>query len=383
MKWAAALREGSSGTEALDAALRDVEQQLGEAEPHLAFVFLSGAYRSLFERVGRIARERLAGARIVGCSAGGIIGAGREVERGGALSILAGHLPGVAVRTAHGEDAEEFTANLAVDADLAPAVLMALDPFSVQAADAVTVLDRKLPRGSRAGGVASGGASPGSCALLLDEQLHTSGMVGVALYGDVVVDTLVAQGARPVGPVLCVTKALKNVAIELDGRPASEVLQEVFAGLSPSDRTRLRRNPMIGLAANDRLEAQDWLVRDILGVHGETGGLAAAWPMRVDQLVRLHVRDAGAASDELKELLLRYKRGLGEPPQGAVLFSCVGRGQGFYKIGGHDSRMVREILGPIPLGGFFGNGELGTVRGSTQVHGYTTSFAFFRPAGFS
>ena len=36
------------------------------------------------------------------------------------------------------------------------------------------------------------------------------------------------------------------------------------------------------------------------------------------------------------------------------------------------------MAGDVPLGGFFGNGEIGPVGGSTYLHGHTSSFAVFR-----
>ena len=44
----------------------------------------------------------------------------------------------------------------------------------------------------------------------------------------------------------------------------------------------------------------------------------------------------------------------------------------------HDSRCLRDHLGNVPVGGFFGNGEIGPVQGTTYLHGYTSAFALFR-----
>ena len=41
--------------------------------------------------------------------------------------------------------------------------------------------------------------------------------------------------------------------------------------------------------------------------------------------------------------------------------------------------MFKEIVGDLPLTGFFCNGEIGPVRGTTFLHGYTSSFGIFRP----
>jgi small ligand-binding sensory domain FIST len=40
--------------------------------------------------------------------------------------------------------------------------------------------------------------------------------------------------------------------------------------------------------------------------------------------------------------------------------------------------MFSEWIGALPMGGFFCNGEIGPVGGTTYLHGYTSSFAIFR-----
>jgi small ligand-binding sensory domain FIST len=43
----------------------------------------------------------------------------------------------------------------------------------------------------------------------------------------------------------------------------------------------------------------------------------------------------------------------------------------------HDAAMIQNLLGPLPLAGFFAAGELGPVAGQNFVHGYTASLALF------
>jgi small ligand-binding sensory domain FIST len=44
----------------------------------------------------------------------------------------------------------------------------------------------------------------------------------------------------------------------------------------------------------------------------------------------------------------------------------------------HDTDVFQEHLGEVPLSGFFCNGEIGPVGGTTFLHGYTSVFAVFR-----
>jgi small ligand-binding sensory domain FIST len=40
----------------------------------------------------------------------------------------------------------------------------------------------------------------------------------------------------------------------------------------------------------------------------------------------------------------------------------------------HDSDTFIRRMGALPLGGFFGNGEIGPIGGQSFLHGYTSVF---------
>jgi len=67
------------------------------------------------------------------------------------------------------------------------------------------------------------------------------------------------------------------------------------------------------------------------------------------------------------------------PPRGALLFSCLGRGEGMYGVKGHDVRLLHEYFGAIPAAGLFCNGEIGPVGGGTFVHGFTSAVGLLSP----
>jgi small ligand-binding sensory domain FIST len=82
----------------------------------------------------------------------------------------------------------------------------------------------------------------------------------------------------------------------------------------------------------------------------------------------------------LQLLLDRYHKQLSYSPSdaGALMFSCLGRGEGLYGLPNFDSQLFRQYLKNIPLGGFFCNGEIGPVGGNTFLHGYTSVFGICR-----
>ena len=100
--------------------------------------------------------------------------------------------------------------------------------------------------------------------------------------------------------------------------------------------------------------------------------------MRTGQTVQFQVRDAETADEDLRHLLARERSELGQQrPRGALLFSCLGRGERMYGTVDHDIKAVQESLGPVPTAGFFCNGEIGPVGQRTFIHGFTSVVGLF------
>ena len=154
--------------------------------------------------------------------------------------------------------------------------------------------------------------------------------------------------------------------------------------LSDSDRELLSQALFLGIVMDElgpAPRAGDFLVRNVVGMDPESGSLAVGEVLQSGQTVQFHVRDARSSAEDLQALLRRSAARPAETPaRGALLFSCLGRGVHLYGRPDHDTEIFRSALGEVPLGGFFCNGEIGPVGGTTHLHGYTSSFGIFRPA---
>jgi small ligand-binding sensory domain FIST len=91
--------------------------------------------------------------------------------------------------------------------------------------------------------------------------------------------------------------------------------------------------------------------------------------------VQFHVRDADSADEDLRDLVGR--RAAAERADGALLFTCNGRGQQLFGEPHHDAGVLADLLGPVPTAGMFAAGELGPVGGRNFVHGFTASVVLF------
>jgi small ligand-binding sensory domain FIST len=349
----------------------------------LLCVFVCGDDPTMVEMAGTRAMA-VAGARAtLGCSAGGVLGAGRGVETVPAVSAFAACLPGVSLTPLHLElvrtpDGAAITGMPDRRDDDTVAVILA-DPFTFPLADFVQRSNDNPTVLPLIGGAASGPRGAGSARLFLDGRSVSAGAVGVVLGGPVTARPLVSQGCRPFGPSMIVTKAEGNVLLELAGSPALAKLEQIVAEISVEERQAVARGLQIGIAMDEyaeELERGDFLIRPIVGADHQQGAIAIGEVVEVGQTVRFQVRDASAADDDLKELFARFRAESG-PVGGALLFSCNGRGRAMFPSADHDVLAVRAGLDTTGVAGFFAAGEIGPVAGRNHVHGFTASILVF------
>ena len=85
MKWASAISEQPSVESAIDECVASLRAQLGNAAPDLAVVFASSHFHQNYEAIPQLVRQALdrgdGAPLLLGCSGGGIIGNGQEVEQ--------------------------------------------------------------------------------------------------------------------------------------------------------------------------------------------------------------------------------------------------------------------------------------------------------------
>ena len=386
MKWASALSEAQQTASALGEATSQIAQQLGGDDPDLVVVFVSPHHSEAYQSLPSTIAAAFPRALLFGCSAAGVIGAGHEVEERPALSLTAARLPGVRLHPLVFSDApdegpeasaEAWRARVGLAVEEDPQFLLIGDPFTFDANALVAGLDAAYPTGRKVGGLVSGGNGPGQNALYAGPQLQRVGAVGVAMTGDIAVDTLVAQGCRRIGDPMPITRADGHVVRELGGKEPVAVMRALFEGLDARDKELFRHSLFVGLEMEEgNIEFRgDFLVRNIVGVDPNSGALAVATKVRQWQVLQFLLRDATTAEHDLTVQLERHR---GPPPAGALLFSCLGRGEKLFGRPDHDTDLFRRRVGAVPLGGFFGNGEIGPVGGKSFLHGYTSAFGLFR-----
>ncbi len=405
MQFASATTTEQDPDAAIQALAREIRAQINAPAfaVDFAMIFLSPH----FARVATFIADRLRAALnprvFIGCTCEGVIGRDREIEDEAAMTLIAAHLPNVqlqhlALTPQNWDDAladsARFQNLIRAPADTKLFVVVA-DPFSTPIDDLLNAFNSLYTQVPIIGGMASGADRPGGNALILNDRVFSSGAVGVAMAGDFEADIIVSQGCRPFGKTLTVTEADRNVIHSLDGEPALAQVQTQVAQLSPEDRALVQQGLLVGRVIDPRHPAEergtgergaspnkealgrgDFLVRGVIGVDPQSGAIAIGDYVHAGETIQFHLRDQHTATEDLEMLLMPQV--FDALPNGALLFSCNGRGTRLYDHPNGDISTIQKILGGVNLAGFFCAGEIGPIGGKNFLHGQTASMVLFR-----
>ncbi|HEY4330185.1 MAG TPA: FIST N-terminal domain-containing protein [Phycisphaerae bacterium] len=386
------------------AIAQDIEGQLAATRPpDLLLVFVSYALADAFESIVTMLRQALKPVHLLAVAAESIIGVDQEVERSSAVSALAIDMPKDAIlHSFHiAEDEwqevlseEEFlrrqvmprgafgSGGLGGEENPVRAFFMFGDPYTTPIVQLLDACTHSFPGAPVIGGMASGMQHQGDTRLALNDEIHSSGLVGISFSGNVEIDCVVSQGCRPVGETFVVTKCHQNVIEQLDGKPALAAIEEMVQGLPLLDRQLLTTGGLqIGRVIDQgkgNYGRGDFLIRSLVGVDRKTGVVSIGDMVRGGQTLQFHVRDARAADEEMRLLLEGESMLADSNAAGALLITCNGRGTRLFEKPNHDVELTRKILGNIPIAGFFAAGELGPVGEKNFIHGHTAALALFR-----
>lgn len=402
IRFASGFSRASDPAEVANEVAHALHEGLTGTPPDLALAFISGHYTDA-EAVAQALHASLGAKLCLGCTAESLITRDQEIEQEEAVSVVAASLPNVDLVgfAVSGDDWPEilsdpalFRNRLGVDFNPKLFILLA-DPFSSPMDDVLELFNAAYPGVPVVGGMASAAnavqardGDPAFTDLLFTAQTEfhrlNGGAVGVALAGEIEIDVIVSQGCRPVGEPLLVTRADRNILMSLENGSPMQRLQDLFEELPAQDRELLRNGVYLGRAIDSTQEdlgRGDFLIRGLMGADPDQGFLAVGDYIHPGERVQFHLHDAHTATEDLELLLLPQT--LQEPPVGAFLFSCNGRGTRLYDHPNGDIETVQQFLNDAPLAGFFCAGEIGPVGGRNFLHSQTASLVIFRPTSTS
>src|SRR4051794_12398335 len=201
VRMATGLVAHDGGVDAFAEAASRAQLGLGGASADLVAVFAASDNLHHVEQGLAAVEAGLGAGALCGGGAVGVLGAGRELERGGVV-VWAASLGGGEAQSFHLEPLPTGDDGLVIaglpDLDDADAVIMLADPYSFPIEPLLSQLGVDFPGLPVIGGLASARDDDGPV-LLHDDAVDHTGAVGAVLRG-VDVRACVSQGARPIGP---------------------------------------------------------------------------------------------------------------------------------------------------------------------------------------
>jgi small ligand-binding sensory domain FIST len=372
-----AFRAAHSGAMSWAEAAKDCALQLRAAGPlenageALGFVYASDAFAGELARIVRILRESTGVAHWVGSLGIGVLALGKEYFDEPGLAVMVAALPSESFRIFETitESLDGFRAeNASWIAGSHPSLAVVHgDPRNPHLPDLLDALSAETAC-FLVGGLTSSRGKMSQVA----ERVTQGGLSGVLFSPKVAAATGLSQGCSPIGPVHTIDAARDNVIFELDGRPALEVLKQDAGERLSDDPERLAADLHAAILVSGS-DTGDYMVRNLVGAHPELGWLAIGHVPAKGDRVMFCRRDGTSARHDLVEMLARARKRAPSSPKGAVYYSCVARGPNLFGPDSAELRCLEEALGPVPLVGFFCNGEIC----NTRLYGYTSVLALF------
>ena len=425
---------------AVDKLMQDItHNSRGSGKPtKLALLFVGQAHASQFEEVVEKAYAQLLSMdqnsnpdiQLLSLLGGGVIGDNVELDQPErpCMSLLLGEVPEGAeleiIEYSNNDNddldnsrSNKENRNLKLLDDRFDSCLVFFDPW----APSENILMEYLQQPGRvvAGGISCPYLADQSSLAINGRTLSQGSMMGVGFAGTWGLQTMVAQGCRPVGnTVYKITACEGNLVTELDHQPALEVLQNFANSAPPNEQEQISSGLLCGVAkgstsnnndsSDDDDDAEngrerDFLSRQILGFAPSLKGIAVGTSnIDVGDYFCFQVRDGTTAQQDLTLMVERAKAArlfdnvnaagvtgakVGQPVA-AVQISCVARGRSMFDgVPNVDLSIVKRLVegpqrGPV-VGGFFANGEIGPVglagfsttkenNGNSHLHSFTT-----------
>lgn len=345
-----------------------------QGAPHgeLAFLYLADELAGDTDRIVDYLRTGSGIAHWVGCTGMGLCSSGRETYEVPALAVLATPFCGEDFRIIPGFDTDPLEWLEASrdwrERNLASVAVVHGDPACTALPELLVSFSEQLQGGFLVGGIASAQNLPVQVA----DRAEGGGLSGVLFSGKVAISTGLSQGCSLIGQRHRITACQRNIIETIDGRPALDVFKEDIGEVLARDLSRVGGYIFVALpiAGSD---TADYLVRNLIGIDPDRGLIAIGDMPQPGMEVQFARRDAETAREDLAQTIDALMKRLPGEPRGALYHSCLGRGRNLFGDDSAEMRLVQELIGDVPLAGFYANGEISHNR----LYGYTGVLTLF------
>ena len=409
-KFASAAASGTDWRDTAKAVLEDLQKAItAENQFNFGFLYISDLLAGDVESILNLFKSVTGINHWIGCTGIGVCAGGQELLDVPAISAMIGNFEPGNIQLFSAQDQDVSAVGLGA-IDKKDWVLTKFMPMLVLAhGDPMADLDPMqglFHLDETIGGFILGGlTSSRSTHHHFAENLSDGNYSGAAFSEEVAVSTAISQGCQPIGDLHTITKCEDHIIYEIDDRPPFEVFEDDLRQMViqktgqdpdkifleepgfekgqytvPHEFEELFQGDMHVAFAVPGSDNQDYLVRNIIGMDEDEGILAVSHKAEVGDHILFAHRDDKTIQAELSAMLISLRERVikerGEfNPQGALYISCAGRAysNNTVKPSAGEMNLIKEIIGDIPITGFYASGEISGGR----LYGYTGVLTLF------
>ena len=235
------------------------------------------------------------------------------------------------------------------------------------------------------------------------DNLSNDPISGVLFSDNVPVSTTLSQGCQPIAGFHIITKTDEDLILELDEKPALDVLQDDLRILAmnrmeeenqnftstldsiensdhiPEEFKSLFRGHIHAALPLPQSDQNDYLVRNITGLDPQEQAVMISETVDKGQRLFFVERNHDSMLADLSKTILKLRQRVRQErgtfdPKGALYVSCIARGFSEDPIQmQNEMNIIHDIIGDIPLTGFYAGGEISNAR----LYGYTGILTLF------
>lgn len=368
--------------------------------PNIGFLYMTDALAADAGSILTLFRSVTGIEHWTGCAAIGVCASGIEYVDVPAISVMIGQVPESDIKPFHApaQAPKKLRQELEHWLNLHDPMLTIIhaDPLNEShPAQMIEEID-SLVGGFMVGGLSSSRTE----GAIISKEVTSTGISGFVFSQDIAVASALSQGCMPMGPLHEISRDGDHVIAYLDGRAPFEVFSEDMKAMAQErlgykpDETLLREGEAAPASLMQLLDGEahiafpvagsdqgDYLVRNIMAIDPDTKMIAVAEYLEDGQKMMFVYRDDETVRADLSSTLVglqkRIVRERGSfAPKAALYVSCVARASVAFGDDHHpggEMALLRDILGDIPLAGFYANGEISNNR----LYGYTGVLTLF------
>lgn len=205
-----------------------------------------------------------------------------------------------------------------------------------------------------------------------DDQVVQQAAMALVLHGEGVrLDTAIMHGCKPASSYHTVTKAERNVVLEIDGKPALNMIDEMLGAGTTTNWEDFPLFITLGVNKGDKwgeYNEEEYANRLCMAIDKDRRGLVMFEPDLTPgtdiQLMRRSI-DFTYIRDRAQQL---YDRLEGRNPFLAIYIDCMGRAAAYCGLEEEEGAEIQKVFGSrMPLFGMYTGVELGEVAGRQQA----------------